>query len=88
MSCYEVLRRARLVGIVAALPALAGRAERRSMAAARAHRWVPELREVKILHFIGFPALEIPHFVGNMVLEILHFVDAMQNRMSEAMVWE
>ena len=31
-------------------------------------------REMKILHFVGFPALEIPHFVGNAALEIAHFV--------------
>ena len=29
---------------------------------------------VKNLHFVGFPALEIPHFVGNTAVKNLHFV--------------
>lgn len=54
---------------------------------------------MKILHFVGFPALEIPHFVGNAALEIahfvgidplktVHFIGVMQDRASEAMVRE
>ena len=40
----------------------------------RASMGLPVPREMKILHFVGFPALEIPHFVGNAALEIAHFV--------------
>ena len=36
---------------------------------------LPVLLELKSLHFVGFPALEILHFVENMAVEILHFVD-------------
>lgn len=54
---------------------------------------------MKNLHFVGFPALEIPHFVGNAALEIahfvgidplktVHFIGVMQDRASEAMVRE
>lgn len=60
---------------------------------------LPVPREMKILHFVGFPALEIPHFVGNAALEIahfvgidplktVHFIGVMQDRASEAMVRE
>lgn len=45
-------------------------------------------REMKILHFVGFPALEIPHFVGIDPLKTVHFIGVMQDRASEAMVRE
>lgn len=78
----------------------AGRIDGRRVDAARAHQGgLPVPREMKILHFVGFPALEIPHFVGNAALEIahfvgidplktVHFIGVMQDRASEAMVRE
>ena len=36
---------------------------------------LPVLLELKNMHFVGFPALEILHFVGNTAVKILHFVD-------------
>ncbi len=41
---------------------------------------------VKNLHFVGFPALEIPHFVGKTAVKNLHFVDVLQNHAREAMI--
>ena len=88
-----MFRQVRLIGAVAVLSACC--------------RWppptrvdgLPVCREMKNLHFVGFPALEIPHFVGNLALEIpqfvgidplktVHFVGVIQDRASEAMVRE
>ena len=75
-GCFFALRQVRLKGAVAVLPACL-------LAKLIGGRWLPPARvdglpvllELKSLHFVGFPALEILHYVENMAVEILHFVD-------------
>lgn len=98
-GCFFALRQVHSIGAVAVLPAcwqnlIGGR----WLPPARVDG-LPVCREMKNLHFVGFPALEIAHFVGNLALEIpqfvgidslktVHFVGVMQDRTSEAMVRE
>lgn len=74
-GCSFALRQVHSIGAVAVLPAcwqnlIGGR----WLPPARVDG-LPVCREMKNLHFVGFPALEIAHFVGNTAVKNLHFVD-------------
>ena len=87
-GCFFALRQVHSIGVVAVLPAcwqnlIGGR----WLPPARVDG-LPVCREMKNLHFVGFPALEIPQFVGIDPLKTVHFVGVIQDRASEAMVRE
>lgn len=87
-GCFFALRQVHSIGAVAVLPAcwqnvIGGR----WLPPARVDG-LPVCREMKNLHFVGFPALEIAQFVGIDPLKTVHFVGVIQDRASEAMVRE